>query len=165
AGGMALARFLLDRPGLVAGRRVLDLGAGSGLVAIAAAKAGASKVTASEIDEYALAAIRLNAEANGVAFGIVGDLLGGTPPVIDLVAVGDLFYEAGLAERVLRFLDLCIEGGAEVLIGDPGRNHLPRGRLEFIADYRVPDVGEVERGTNQASAVFRLTPPRRRRAG
>lgn len=126
AGGMALARHILDRPDVVAGRRVLDLGSGSGLVAIAAGLAGASEVIAADIDRYALAAIALNAAVNGVAVTIVDDdLTAGPPPSVDLIAVGDLFYAGDLAERVMKFLDRCLAAGIEVLIGDPRRAYLP----------------------------------------
>jgi predicted nicotinamide N-methyase len=144
AGGAALARHFLDRPESVRGRKVLDLGAGGGIVGIAAVKAGAVSVTAAEIDGNGIAAIGLNAGANGVMVEIVGRDLTRTdpPPALGLVAVGDLFYAAGLARRVTRFLDNCLAAGAEVLIGDPGRAFLPRARLEPIAEYAVPDFGD-----------------------
>lgn len=151
AGGAALARHVLDRPDTVAGRRVLDLGAGSGIVAIAAAKAGAAEVTAAEIDPHGLAAIRLNAVANGVEIrAIAGDLTAGPPPEADLVLVGDLFYASGLAARVTAFLDRCLASGIEVLVGDPRRADLPRARLRLLVEYVVPDFGAAA----TASAVF-----------
>jgi predicted nicotinamide N-methyase len=144
AGGAALARHFLDRPESVHGRRVLDLGAGGGIVGIAAMKAGAASVIAAEIDPNGIAAIGLNAEANGVTLEVVGvDLTRSEPPPgIDLVAVGDLFYAAGLARRVTRFLDKCLASGAEVLVGDPGRAFLPHARLQPVAEYVVPDFGD-----------------------
>jgi predicted nicotinamide N-methyase len=155
AGGLALARYILDRPETVAGRRVLDLGAGSGLVAIAAAMAGASAVIAADIDRFAVAALGLNAAANGVSLAVIGDdLTAGEPPAVDLVATGDLFYERELAEKVAAFLDRCLVAGIDVLIGDPGRTYLPRSRLRLLAEYRVPDVGEVESAASRPSAVF-----------
>jgi predicted nicotinamide N-methyase len=155
AGGAVLARHFLDRPASVRGRRVLDLGAGSGLVAVAAAKAGAASVAAPEIDPNGIAAIGLNAVRNGVTVEIVGrDLTRSNPPAgLDLVAVGDLFYAAGLARRVTAFLDRCVEAGAEVLVGDPGRAYLPRARLEPVAEYAVPDFGDGGAAL-KTSAVF-----------
>jgi predicted nicotinamide N-methyase len=158
-GGLALARHILDRPEIVAGRRVLDLGAGSGIVGIAAAKAGASEVIAAEIDRYAVAAIDLNATANGVTISTVpGDLTAGAPLPVDVVTVGDLFYERDLAERVTAFLDRCLTAGIDVLIGDPWRAFLPRPRLHLIAEYPVLEFGEAENAAAKPSAVFSLRP-------
>jgi predicted nicotinamide N-methyase len=141
-GGLALARHLLDNRDTVAGRRVLDLGAGSGLVGIAAAMAGALTVTAAEIDPYAVAALTLNLALNGVAAEIVhADLTTGPPPAVDLILVGDLFYEAKLAARVTRFLHRCAENGIAVLVGDPWRAHLPLDRLRERARYEVAESG------------------------
>ena len=160
AGGMALARYILDRPETVTGRRVLDLGAGSGLVAIAAAMAGGSKVSAADVDRYAVAAIGLNAAANGVTVAIISDdLIAGPPPLVDLVAVGDLFYAGDLAKRVTAFLDRCLAARIDVLIGDPRRAYLPYDRLTLLAEYPVPDVGDVEGAAINPSAVFALKPP------
>jgi predicted nicotinamide N-methyase len=160
AGGMALARYILDRPEVVAGRRILDLGAGSGLVGIAAARAGAASVMASDIERYAVAAIGLNAAANGVTITAIGDdLTAGAPPPVDLVAVGDLFYDHHLALRVVAFLDRCRASGIDVLIGDPGRAYLPQDRLSLLAEYPVTDVGEVEHAGINTGSVFALMPP------
>jgi predicted nicotinamide N-methyase len=142
AGGLALARFVLDHPGTVAGKRVLDLGAGSGLVGIAAAKAGALAVTAAETDPLAIAALALNLALNGVTAGIVhADMTTGPPPAVDLILVGDLFYEAKLAARITRFLDRCAENGIAALVGDPWRAHLPLDRLRERARYEVAESG------------------------
>jgi predicted nicotinamide N-methyase len=143
AGGLALARYLLDHPETVAGRRVLDLGAGSGLVAIAAAKAGAASVLAAETDPYAVAAMRLNLALNGVAATVLhADLTAGDPPAVDLVLVGDLFYAPDLAERVTFFLDGCLACDLPALIGDPWRAALPTARLTELARYDVAEAGD-----------------------
>ncbi|WFU04084.1 50S ribosomal protein L11 methyltransferase [Rhizobium sp. CB3171] len=153
-GGLVLARYLLDRPDAVAGRRVLDLGAGSGIVGIAAAKAGAAEVIAADVDPYAVAAIGLNATINGVTIlTVLTDLTKGEPPAADIVCVGDLFYEAALAERVTAFLDRCLARGIEVLIGDPWRAHLPHSRLRLLAEYVVSDFGATGAGS-KPSGVF-----------
>ena len=148
AGGIALARYLLDHPAQVAGARVMDLGAGSGIVAIAAAMAGASEVRAVDIDRHAVAATAINAAANGVTVASAcGDPTGDPPAEADVIAVGDLFYDGALADRVLAYLDRCLDCGSAVLIGDPGRTWLPRGRLRQVAAY----------GTQRAPyAVFAL---------
>lgn len=154
AGGAVLARHLLDHPETVRGRAVLDLGTGSGLVAIAAAKAGAGKVTAVDIDAHAIAALRLNAALNGVTVEpLLADLTTGAPPPIDLLMVGDLFYERRLARRLTAFLDRCLAAGITVLVGDPGRTHLPRKRLAAIAEYHVTDFGAAASVATPA-AVF-----------
>lgn len=156
-GGLVLARYLLDHPQTVAGRSVLDLGAGSGIVAIAAAKAGASRVMAADTDRYAVTATGLNAVLNGVSVSPVhGDLTNGDPPEVAVVAVGDLFYEQDLAGRVMIFLDRCLAAGIEVLIGDPWRAHLPRARLEVLAESAVADFGDGDPGS--PSAVFSYLP-------
>jgi predicted nicotinamide N-methyase len=152
AGGLALARHLLDHLATVAARQVLDLGAGSGLVAIAAAKAGARSVLAAEVDPYAIAALRLNLALNGVTASVRhADLLGGEPPDVDLVLAGDLFYDAGLAERVSVFLDRCVASGIEILVGDPWRAPLPISRLTELARYDVAEAGDH---TIRPSGVF-----------
>lgn len=157
AGGQALARYVLDHPQVVAGRRVLDLAAGSGLVAVAAAKAGAASVTANDVDPYALAAIPLNARANGVEVGIQGgDLLGGDGAGAEVVLAGDVFYSRDMAERVLGFLDRVAARTGTVLVGDPGRAYLPKERLEVVATYRVPIVGALEDAEVKRTDVLRL---------
>jgi len=159
SGGAALARYVLDRPQTVRGRRVLDLGAGGGIVAIAAAMAGAAEVLAAEIDPNGVAALGLNAAANGVAIAVTGaDLTAGPPPAADLVAVGDLFYAAPLAARATAFLDRCVAAGIEVLVGDPGRAALPRSRLRLLAEYGVPEVGATRGAAATWAAVFAFRP-------
>lgn len=153
-GGLALARYVLDHPGTVRGKRVLDLGAGSGLVAIAAALAGARAVKAADVDPYAVTATGLNAAANGVAVeAILGDLTTGEPPAVDLMLVGDLFYDPDLAARVTTFLERCASAGVAVLIGDPFRAFLPIARLRIVAEYPVADYGDPD-GAARAAAVF-----------
>jgi predicted nicotinamide N-methyase len=140
-GGQALARYVLDHPELVAGRSVLDLGAGSGLVAVAAVRAGATAVLASDVDPFALTAVAVNAERNGAA-GItpVGDVLGGEPPDVAVILAGDVCYDREMTDRVLPFLDAARRRGVEVLVGDPGRIYLPEDRLAALAVYDVPDT-------------------------
>jgi predicted nicotinamide N-methyase len=143
-GGLALARHVLDRPEVVAGKRVLDLGAGSG------------EVKAADVDPYAVVAMRLNAAANGVMVEAwLGDLTTDEPSEVDLMLVGDLFYDPDLAARVLAYLERCVAAGIEVLIGDPWRASLPTDRLAVVAEYPVADYGDVE-GTKRSAAVFRL---------
>lgn len=155
-GGLALARHVLDHPQIVAGKRVLDLGAGSGLVAIAAALAGAGAVLAADVDSYAVTATRLNAAANGVAVEAVrDDLTTGAPLAVDLMLVGDLFYDPALAARVLAYLERCAAAGIAVLIGDPWRASLPTDRLAVVAEYPVADYGDPD-GAARAAAVFTL---------
>ena len=150
-GGQALARYVLDHPDVVAGRRVLDLGAGSGLVAVAAGMAGAASVIASEVDPYGRAATTVNATDNGVAsIAVTGDLLDDDPdPALDVVLAGDVCYDRAMTERVLPFLGQAWLGGAAVLLGDPGRPYLPRDGLVAVAHFDVPDTegAQVRRTT------------------
>ncbi len=157
AGGQALSRYLLDNPGLVAGRRVLDLGAGSGLQAIAAAKAGAAHVLAADIDKLALAACRLNATANGVQLAVTADNLLAQPPAADwdVILVGDLYYERQLADAVSRFIDAAVQNGSLILIGDPQRSYFPRQKFAQAADYQVPVTRELEDAEIKRTAVWR----------
>ncbi len=158
AGGTVLARFLLDRPEIVRGKRVLDLGAGSGVVGIAAARAGATHVIAAEIDPKAVAAIALNAALNGVTMDTISqDLLKAPLCDVDLVLVGDLFYSRALGKRVTAFLSFCLAAGQEVLVGDPGRAFLPHDRLTRLADLATPDFGTGKDGGVGRGTVFRFT--------
>ncbi len=158
-GGLALARHLLDHPGIVAGRRVLDLGTGSGVVAIAAALSAARQVIAADVDRYAIAATQLNAAANGVGVDtLLGDLTAGRAPDTDLLLVGDLFYEEGLARRVTDFLGRCLDAGIAILVGDPGRAFLPRARLRLVAEYPGVDFGDTAPGGLRTNAVFAFGP-------
>ncbi|MEO1199267.1 MAG: 50S ribosomal protein L11 methyltransferase [Pseudomonadota bacterium] len=156
AGGQALSRHVLDHPDLVSGKRVLDLGAGSGLVAVAAAKAGAASVTANDIDRFAEAAIALNATLNNVSVTAeTRDRLDDAEPGADVVLVGDVFYERDTADRLYAFLDRSLEAGADVLIGDPGRSYLPKDRLTPLARFGVPDIGALEDHDIKDTRVWR----------
>jgi len=158
AGGQALARYLLDHPDVVAGRRVLDLAAGSGLVAIAAALAGAAEVTANDIDPYAAAAQEMNAKANDVQLIVVmGDLLDGETDA-DVVIAGDVCYERDLSDRLLAFLVRARVRGADVLLGDPGRTYLPRERLAAVASYDVPTTLVLEDQQTKRTTIWTLRP-------
>ena len=157
AGGLALAHHLAAYPEIVAGKAVLDVGAGGGAVAVAAALAGAAAVTAVDVDPMAAAALALNAEANGVSVHVVqADPTAAAPPSEGVVLAGDVFYERALAERMLAFLGRCRDAGAEVLIGDPRRAFLPTGRLQLVAEYAVADFGDSSHAGATLGAVFRL---------
>ncbi|MGC8469316.1 MAG: class I SAM-dependent methyltransferase [Acetobacteraceae bacterium] len=156
-GGQALARHILDHPGAVAGRRVLDFAAGCGLAALAASRAGAA-VTAAEIDPLARAAIALNARANGLSVTLAeGDVLQAAA-AFDLILAGDVCYEAAMSRRVLAWLEAEAKRGTEVWIADPGRAYLPAGLAPF-ARYRVPTSRELEDREERETLLFRLTPP------
>jgi predicted nicotinamide N-methyase len=155
AGGQALARYLLDHAESVAGRHVFDLASGSGLVAVAAALAGAASVTANEIDEYAVTAIDLNARANGVAVtALLGDQLDGEAGGADVVLAGDVFYSRAMAARMLPFLTRAHARGAVVLVGDPGRAYAPQGFTE-VARYDVPVTRALEDSELKSTTVLR----------
>jgi predicted nicotinamide N-methyase len=146
AGGQALARYVLDNPDVVTGRAVIDFASGSGLVAIAAARAGAARVLAADIDGYCGEALALNARANGVVVGFTDvDLLDAPSPAwADVILAGDICYEKPLAERVLAWLAQARHAGATVLIGDPGRSYFPRTGLTLLAEYQVETTRELE---------------------
>ncbi|WP_349370802.1 methyltransferase [Salinarimonas sp.] len=156
AGGQALARYVLDHPETVAGRRVLDFAAGSGLVAIAAAKAGAARVEAADIDPFARAAMPLNAAANGVTILPRGEDLIDADEGWEVVLAGDICYERDLAERVIAWLETLAARGATVLIGDPGRAYLPKERLTEVAIYQVPVTRALEDAEIKRSCVWRV---------
>lgn len=156
AGGQALARYVIDHPGCVRGRRVLDVASGSGLVAIAAAMAGAAAVEAADIDAFATAAIALNAAANGVAVTArLADLVG-TDEGWDVVLTGDIFYERDISERMAPWLIALEARGATVLIGDPGRSYLPKHLVEQIAQYRVQVTRDLEDSDIKLARVWRF---------
>lgn len=151
SGGVILARHIWGRPDTVAGKRVVDIGTGSGLVAIAAALAGAASVTGQDIDPYAIAAAGLNAAANGVSLMLEQvDPLNGDPSDAEVILVGDLFYDADTARRLEAYLRRCAGGGATVLVGDPGRAALPASSLERI--------GAGDPTLNPAGGVYQLLP-------
>jgi predicted nicotinamide N-methyase len=156
AGGQALARFLLDRPEWVADHGVLDFAAGSGLVAIAALKAGAALADASEIDAFACTAIGMNAEANGSTVTIIAEDVIGRDDGWQTVLVGDTFYEKPLADRVLPWLRRLSVRGATVLVGDPGRSYFPKAGLTRLATYEVPVTRELEDAEIKKTSVWRL---------
>ncbi|GAU82806.1 SAM-dependent methyltransferases [Bosea sp. BIWAKO-01] len=156
AGGQALARYLLDHPEIVRGKRVLDFASGSGLVAIAAAKAGAAHVQACDIDAFAAEAIMLNAEANDVSVTAALEDLIGRDDGWELICAGDVCYERAMAESVVGWLSGLVARGAEVLIGDPGRSYLPRQRLQELATYEVPVTRSLEDAEIKKSTVWRL---------
>ncbi|MEQ8814380.1 MAG: methyltransferase [Thalassobaculum sp.] len=167
AGGQALARHLIDRPELVAGKRVLDVASGSGVVAMACLWASAAHVVANEIDGFALAAIRMNAEANGLEAGLElagRDMLdeptladdGG--PLWDVVLAGDVCYEKPMAERMTAWLRRHAAAGALVLMGDPGRSYRPADGLEQLAEYLVPTPRDLEDSDLRRTVVWRVLP-------
>jgi predicted nicotinamide N-methyase len=158
AGGQALARYLLDHPGIVAGRRVLDVASGSGLVAIAAARAGAASVLAGDIDPHAVAAIAINASANGVEVDArVFDLAADEPGDAEVVLAGDVFYQRELAELALRFLRAATSAGAEVLVADPGRAFVPADCLTSLERYQVPVLTAIEDAPVKTVTIYRLS--------
>ncbi|WP_374573121.1 methyltransferase [Phenylobacterium sp.] len=157
AGGQALARYVLDHPAEAGGKRVIDFASGSGIVAIAAAKAGAAHVLAADIDPFCGAALALNAEANGVAIDFTDqDLLDAPAPEAEVILAGDICYERPLATRVMAWLTAAKARGARVLIGDPGRSYFPREGLTKLAEYQVPTTRELEDMAIKKTAVWSL---------
>lgn len=156
-GGQAIARHVLDTPRLVAGRRVLDLAAGCGIAAIAAAKSGARTVSASEIDRFALAAIDLNARLNGVVVTALDrDVLDEAPGDWDTVLAGDLCYERPMADRVAGWIKSQARAGVTVLMGDPGRAYKPADGLAEVARYVVPTSRDLEDRDTRETIVWRV---------
>ncbi len=159
AGGQGLARYVLDHPDLVRGRRVVDFASGSGLVAIAAAKAGAAAVLAADIDPWSAPAIRLNAVANGVEVGITGEDLVGRALEADILLAGDVFYDKGFADRLVPWFSDLVAGGVTVLAGDPGRSYLPRQHLQQLATYEVPVTRVLEDSEVKRTTVWSFASP------
>jgi len=159
AGGQALARWLLDHPAEVAGKRVIDLATGSGLVAVAAMKAGAASVLAADIDPFCAAAVAANARSNGVEIAFTdANLLDAPPPPADLICAGDVFYEKPMAEAVLAWLKQAQANGTRVIVGDPGRTYFPKSGLTLLAEYTVPTTRELEDQEVKRSRVWSLDP-------
>jgi predicted nicotinamide N-methyase len=156
AGGQALARYLLDKPEIVTGRRVLDFASGSGLVGIAAAKAGASEVLAAEIDPFAIEAIRMNASLNSAALTTIPRDVIGEEGLADIILAGDICYQRDIAERVIAWLAAEAKRGVTVLIGDPGRSYLPKHQLVPLAEYVVPVTRALEDGEFKRTHVWRF---------
>ena len=158
AGGQALARYVLDNANLMRGKTVLDLASGSGLVGIAAMRAGSNSVTVADIDSFACAAAALNAAENGVTITTCeNDLLSADGSgKWDVILAGDIFYERDTAQRAFDFLHGHAARGTTVLIGDPGRSYLPRDKLRRIADYRVPVTRDLEDAEIKQTAVWSL---------
>lgn len=157
AGGQALSRWVLDNPHEVAGKSVIDLATGSGLVAIAAMKAGAAHCLAADIDPYCAAAVAANAASNAVEVSFTADnLLTSPPPRVDVICAGDVFYEKPMAEAVLAWLKQALANGTRVIVGDPGRNYFPKSGLSLLAEYTVPTTRELEDQEVKRSRVWAL---------
>ncbi|OBZ94349.1 50S ribosomal protein L11 methyltransferase [Pararhizobium polonicum] len=159
AGGQGLARHILDHPGLVAGKRVVDFASGSGLVAIAAMKAGAASVVAADIDPWTQTAIRLNAALNDVAVSVSPADMIGHARGADVYLAGDVFYDSAFAGRLVPWFAALVEQGATVLVGDPGRAYCPRERMEMLATYQVPVTRALEDSEVKKTTVWRFNGP------
>jgi predicted nicotinamide N-methyase len=159
AGGQALARHVLDHPALVARRRVADFASGSGLVALAAARAGAASVLALDHDPFCEAALRVNAELNGAAVAFrAGDAIGAPLPGVEVLLAGDVFYERPLAERGLAWFRALAARGVTVLAGDAGRAYAPREGFRVLAEHEVPTSVEIEDAPVRRARVIELLP-------
>ena len=156
AGGQGLARYILDNPDAVRGKRVLDFASGSGMVAIAAAMAGASEVIAADIDPFCEAAVALNGKANGVSPLFVGADTIGTDDGWEIVLAGDVFYQKDFAERLVGWFSALRRRGADILVGDPGRSYLPKDSLAELAVYQVPVTRALEDAEVKRTTVWRF---------
>ena len=157
AGGQALARYILDAPHIVAGKRAVDFASGSGIVAIAAMKAGAARVLAADIDGYCGEALALNSQVNAVACDFTDtNLLDAPPPAADLILAGDICYEKPLADQVMAWLAAARAQGSTVLLGDPGRSYFPKAGLTKLAEYQVKTTRELEDQEVKKTAVWTL---------
>ncbi|WP_174801483.1 class I SAM-dependent methyltransferase [Martelella limonii] len=157
AGGQGLARFVLDHPETVAGKHVVDFATGSGLVGIAAAKAGAASVLAADIDPFAVIAAAINAELNGVPLAITRDNLMNTVPDCDVLLAGDVFYDAEWAGLLLPWFSFLAAGGIRIVVGDPGRAYCPRDRLQKLAEYQVPVTRVLEDSEVKHTVVWQFS--------
>ena len=156
AGGQGLARYLIDNPDSISGKRVLDFATGSGLVAIAACKAGASHVSATDIDPFALGACAVNMAANNVSFTVSQDDFIGQLNGFDVLLAGDVFYEKALADRLMPWFAALRTKGVEILVGDPGRSYRPIERLEELAVYSVAVTRALEDSEIKRTTVWRF---------
>jgi predicted nicotinamide N-methyase len=156
AGGQALARHILDHPGVVHGKSVIDVASGSGLVGIAAMKAGAARVLCADIDLFAVSAISLNATLNQAEVAVTADDVLDALVEEQVILVGDLFYEKGVASRCYAWLLSAKQRGADALIGDPGRTYLPKDKLEKVMEYNVPVTRDLEDMEIKKTAVWAL---------
>jgi len=156
AGGQGLARYILDNPAIVAGRTVLDFASGSGLVAIAAALAGAQSVSACDIDPWAMTAIAVNAELNRVQVTLLHDDPVGTNDGWQVVLAGDVFYEKPLADRIEPWFRALARRGTAVLVGDPGRHYLPKQLLQQLETYEVPVDRVLEDAEIKRTTVWKI---------
>lgn len=156
AGGQALARYVLDNPALVHGKHVLDLASGCGIVALAAARAGAGRVVANEIDAFAIDAITLNAGANDLTVDThLGDMLDGDAEGADVVLAGDIFYDTAVTTRMMPFIRRLQDRDATVLVGDPGRAHLPQEKFTEVIRYDITVPKALEDSTVKTTIVWR----------
>ncbi len=156
AGGQGLARYVLDRPETVRGRRILDFASGSGLVGIAAMLSAATAATCADIDPFSEAAMRLNAAANGVTIEPLTRDLIGSASAWDVLLAGDIFYQRDIVDRLVPWFAALRGEGCEILVGDPGRAYLPREKLEQLAEYRVPVTRALEDAEVKRTVVWRF---------
>ncbi len=158
AGGQGLARYVLDHPEIVRGRSVLDFASGSGLVAIAARRAGAARVLAADIDPWTETAVRLNTALNGVEVEFRGEDLIGSDEGWDVVLAGDVFYDSAFAGALIPWFRRLAERGAAVVVGDPGRSYCPKDRMAPLATYAVPVTRALEDSEVKRTTVWRFLP-------
>ena len=156
AGGQGLARYILDHPEAVRGRRVVDFASGSGLVAIAAMKAGAVSVLAADIDPWAETAVRLNAALNGVTLSYTGEDITGRDLEAEVYLAGDVFYDKAFADRLKPWFSGLAANGASVIVGDPGRSYCPREMMTALASYEVPVTRALEDSEVKRTTVWRF---------